>query len=654
MTEQESQDSGRGTDPNRKTSRNDRFLLRYDNRVGNRLMRFTQSLGLFFGANRSCSTESIVSSDASRAFSLICFALCLCGWMGCSGGATPPPTPPTTPGPTVTVKPPEKKYEGPVWFSDAKAVGIDFVHESGISPLRPFPAANGSGLAGLDFDLDGLVDLYFLTGQALPAKPSADSPRNHLYRNLGAWEFEDVSSESRLDLSAYSAGVAVGDYNQDGFPDVYVSCVGKNVFFENMGDGTFAEHPMTVGAENSFPTSAAMFDYNGDGFPDIYVCNYGKWLPEPLFNHPCGTKAKPTYCSPQTVVPAADILLENDGQGGFTDVTKQVGIDEPIGRGQGIIVADMNDDGPIDFYLGNDLNANSFFVNESVDGENGEPRTRFRDITEDSGVAYNNRGVAQAGMGVDAADVDGDGQMDLVVTNFWGEYNSLYINGGDEFYNEQSERWGIASESRPFVGWGVSLTDFNLDTWPDLVVTNGHVDIDPDVGSTDQPPLAWVNNTKGRFRFLGPEAGPFFKTLHQSRGLLTGDFDNDGDQDIVFSNQDAKPELLKNNRIEDDVPAASIKLKLIGTSSSRDVIGADVVVESDGRRQRYQVKGGGSYLTARDTRLVLAANDSADILIRWPNQQASTIENLQAGSEYVVIEPATAEDLVQVFKVKRP
>lgn len=572
--------------------------------------------------------------------------------MGCSGTSprTQPDRPPSTAsqadGPALAITPPEK-HDGPVWFSDAGATGIDFVHNTGISPLRPFPAANGSGIAGLDYDLDGFVDLYFLTGQAFPVQPKAHSPRNQLYRNLGNWTFVNVSSESRLDLSSYSAGVAVGDYNQDGFPDVYISCVGKNVFFENMGDGTFQEHKMEFGVENSFPTSVAMFDFNHDGFPDIYVCNYGEWNAERLLNRPCGNKEHPVYCNPESIHPARDMMLENDGRGGFSDVTKQVGIVDPIGRGQGIVAADMNDDGLVDFYLGNDLNANSFFVNS--------PSHEYRNITENSGVAYDSRGAAQAGMGVDAADVNGDGLVDLIVTNFLGDHNSIYLNAGDEFFNEQSARCGIAAEGQPYIGWGVTLTDFDLDSWCDLVLTNGHVDTNSKTGPHKQPALAWSNDQRGRFRFLGAEAGPHFASAHPGRALVVGDFDNDGDSDIVFGHQDAGPVLLTNNRIgEEDPEPASITLRLIGVESNREAVGASVRVTSAGRSQRYQIKGGGSYLSARDARLVVAVTDSAEVSIRWPNGVESTLEQMSVGTEYAVVEPVEADADVHTFEMKRP
>lgn len=546
------------------------------------------------------------------------------------------------PGSSAAVSEPGPPAEpGAFWFTDVTAqTDVDFRHSTGTNPEKPFPAANGSGLGALDYDLDGWIDLYFVTGTPFPIDPTRPAPVNRFYRNLGNWRFEDVTEHSGLGHNGYSAGVAVGDYDADGFPDVYVTCYGANCLFHNQGDGTFehAERSAHV-ADERWATSAAFLDYDGDGLLDLYVCNYAKWTWET--NQFCGDRDRNirVYCSPYSVEPEPDVLYHNGGDGTFEDATARAGVGDRAGRAQGIVAADLNDDGLVDLYVANDLNPNFLFLNAG-DGT-------FRDATEPSGVAYDAVGQIMSSMGVEAADVDGDGRLDLFVTNFQGERNVLYRNGGDEWFDEQSDHAGLTADSLPWVGWGTSFADFDLDGWPDVVVTNGHVDDNRSLmgqeASDASPPLCW-RNAQGRFEFLGPKAGRYFAERHPGRALIAADLDNDGDQDVVVGHQDQRPALLRNERLAaPSIERPSIVVRLVGTRSNRDAVGSTITLRSDQRTVVEQVKGGGSYLSAPDLHRVFAVDPHETGLrleIRWPSGERSTLAGLRAGQSYVAVEPA--------------
>ncbi len=538
--------------------------------------------------------------------------------------------------------------QGTIYFTAVDDCGIDFRHVSGTSAEKPFPAANGSGVAALDYDLDGRYDLYFATGTPFPIDPSRDSPRNRMYRNLGNWRFEDVTELCGLGHNGYSAGLAVGDYDSDGFPDVYVNCYGSNCLYRNQGDGTFEKIDSTSGAaDERWGTSAAMFDANGDGMLDIYVCNYAVWSMET--NEWCGDRERNVriFCSPRSVPPEQDGLLLNLGDGTFLDVAEPAGLTARPGRGQGVVAADINDDGLTDLYVGNDLHPNALFINETKSHDT----VRFRDVSEASGAAYDYRGESQAGMGVDAADVNRDGRIDLLVTNFEREHNAYYENTGNAIFADVSLVSGLGADSMPWVGWGTTFADFDLDGWPDVIVTNGHVDDNLHLLGRDapyaQPPQLW-RNVAGRFAATGDSAGEYFRKPHSGRALAIVDLDNDGDTDVVIGHQDEVPALLRNERLSNsrsvkETSRRSVRLKLVGTKSNRDAIGATVMLDTGDQSLMQQVKGGGSYLSAHDQRLVFALDadvTSINGTIRWPSGVVSSLVELQRGTSYLVIEPS--------------
>lgn len=542
------------------------------------------------------------------------------------------------------------------WFDDVTAAsGIDFVHVSGDSPEKPFPAANGSGLGMIDFDLDGWQDLMFLTGTPFPINASRKVPRNRIYRNRGELHFEDVTDQTGLGHTGFSAGLAVGDFDNDGFPDVSVTCFGANQMYLNQGDGTFKDVGAQAGVSHAqWGTSAACLDFDNDGFLDLYVCNYGKWSLET--NPFCGDQARGVrvFCSPRSIEPVHDVLYRNLGDGRFENVTEPMGLATVAGRSQGVVAADLNNDGWIDLYVGNDLQANSLFLNRGG--------TKFESVGEFMGAAYDYVGNMQASMGVDAADMNSDGWLDLFATNFEDEHNSLYENLRGEFFDEVAHQRGLARESLPWVGWGTLFADFNLDRRLDVIVVNGHVDNNRrELGqdsSYEQPPLVWRNNGK-RFDFLGAAAGKFFASRSCARGLSTGDLDNDGAVDVVVGHQDAAPMILRNlNRASPEVVSRIIQIRLVGTRSNRDAVGSRLVVADDlkGTSQVRIVRGGGSYLSAHDLRQVLVTsepNESIVTSIHWPNGVHQTLEPLMPGHQYDVVEPDSTDAKPRVLNRRK-
>ncbi len=517
--------------------------------------------------------------------------------------------------------------------------GVDFRHVSGNSDQKPFPAAHGSGVGAIDYDLEGRYDLFFAAGKPFPLGKTSGPPVHRFYRNLGQWKFEDVTGLCGLPDSGYSAGVAVGDFDADGFPDLYVTCIGANRLYRNLGDGTFQDISESSGAnDDKWATSAAFLDYDSDGLLDIYVCNYAKWNYED--RRFCGNQDRGVriFCSPRSVQPEMDRLFRNLGDGTFGDVTDESQIGARSARAQGVLAADVNHDGFIDLYVGNDLHPNSLFIN---DGQG-----RFLDVSEQSGAAYSYRGAAQAGMGVTGADVNRDGHWDLFVTNFEGDYNTLYLNNQSAILADQSRSAGLADGSRPWIGWGTSFVDFDLDGWKDLIVTNGHIDNNLDKLGRDaqyaQPAILW-HNREGIFHQLGEAVGSYFQLPHPGRGLATVDLDNDGDSDIVVTQQDQHPALLRNDyRAASAAGRGSVSIRLIGTSGNRDAVGATLRISDSTGTRIEQIQGGGSYLSAHDLRRIIALTTPDDRFhceVSWPNGARSSISGMKSGGRYVIIEP---------------
>ncbi|MDR3639097.1 MAG: CRTAC1 family protein [Isosphaeraceae bacterium] len=531
----------------------------------------------------------------------------------------------------------------------SKEAGVDFVHFSGMTDKKEFPTANGSGVAVFDYDNDGLLDIYFATATLFPVGSVQKGP-NRLFKNLGGNKFRDVTDASGLEFRGFCHGIVVGDVDNDGDQDVFLCNYGPNVFYLNNGNGTFTDVSKTAGIDRAgWSSGGAFLDYDNDGDLDLYVANYGVWK-YPDDNIFCGDAERHVrlYCSPRSVKTTKHFFYRNNGDGTFTDVYDSVitTLDPETkkrkpnprddGHGFAAVTADLNGDGLIDIYVANDMNPNFLFINLG-DGT-------FDDATESSGAAYDEKGQAQSGMGVDAEDVNGDGLPDLFVTNFANEYNTLYINNRGGYFMDSTPYYGLAADTMPWVGWGTAIVDLDNDGWPDNFVANGHVDDNRRL--LNQPvdyeefPLLFVNLKGKRFRLATRDAGEYFDTKHVGRGAAFGDLDNDGDVDIVVNHKDRPCAVLRNDTKNDN---RWIRLDLQGTKSNRDAIGARVEVVAGDRTIYRQRKGNYSMLSANDPRLLIGVGAVAEVekvTVHWPSGRTSVLEHLKTNQAQKVVEPS--------------
>jgi hypothetical protein len=522
-------------------------------------------------------------------------------------------------------------------FRDAsEASGVAFVHCSGNGPEKDFPTCLGSGIALLDYDGDGWLDLYCASTRTLPLGAPDRSGGNKLYRNRRDGTYEDVTVRAGVGFRGFNHGIAVGDADNNGFPDLYLTNLGPNVLYLNNGDGTFRDATAGSGLECPlWSCGAAFLDYDNDGRLDLYVANYGEWSdhgPRPF----CGDAARKvrSICSPTLISPQRHALFRNKGDGTFEDRTAPAGVLRRDGRGMGVVAADLDGDGRIDLYVANDKCPNFLFLNRG-DGT-------FEDASESSGAAYSAAGEAQGSMGVDAEDLDGDGRPELLVTNFRGEGLALYRNLGGGSFLENAGPSGLVKGSRPYVGWGCALADLDGDGLADLFAVNGHVDDNLSEFGRDvpqaEPARVWRQVGRGAFRVV-EDPGPFFASDHVARGAAFGDLDNDGDLDVVISILDGRPAILLNEL----APRPWLRVELAGRRSNRSAIGAAIVAYREGRPiARRQVKGGGSYLSANDPRVLITPGGAGRVdrvEVRWPSGALSTIEGPAFGRTYRVVEP---------------
>jgi hypothetical protein len=548
----------------------------------------------------------------------------------------------------------------PFRFTDIKpGSGVEFVHISGNDNRKLYPTAFGSGTALFDYDGDGRLDIYFATCAAFPIG-KARQGRNRLFRNLGGGKFRDVTESSGLGFAGFCHGIIAGDIDNDGDADVFLCNYGPNALFRNNGDGTFRDDSHSAGIDKpNWSTGGAMLDYDGDGYLDIYLANYGDWI-YPRDAHRCGNDAIPLFCSPWEIRTRRHVLYHNNKDGTFTDVTDQAGIGRTDGHGFGVVATDLNGDGRTDLYVANDMNPNFLFLNKG-DGT-------FEDVTLTSGAAFDDRGMVQSGMGVDAEDCDGDGRPELFVTNFQNEHIGYYQNLSGSapthsgnlppvVFRETSTLVGLTADSRPWVGWGCALSDFDNDGWPDAFVANGHMDENRrDLAPTmsyPEPPLLFrnvpanrsaQNQMHRRFELSTRDVGSYFVMKHVARGAAFGDIDDDGDIDIVVNHMDAAPAILRN-----DTPSGNrwIRLRLVGTVSNRDAIGTRVEVDAGGRTITRQRKGGCSMESSNDPRLLIGLGKVTEVrklTVRWPSGALSIMKHVAPDKTYEVVEPRTATD----------
>ncbi len=495
----------------------------------------------------------------------------------------------------------------------ADVSGIHWVHSSGKSAERYLPETTGAGCAFLDFDNDGWMDIYLVNSGKCDFFDPNPPLRNALYRNNRDGTFTDVAEKAGVAGGGYGQGVAVGDYDGDGFPDLYVTQYGRSILYHNNGDGTFTDITDKAGvAAPGWSSSAVWFDYDNDGRPDLFVCQFVEFSKAKNKDCRTGEDAKRGYCIPHLYRPTSSWLFHNNGDGTFTDVSKSSGIADHAGKAWGVVATDINNDGLMDLFVANDTVANFLFVNRGV---------KFEEIGEPAGVAYSVEGRPRSGMGVDSADFDQDGWMDLFVANVDREMYSLYRNNHDESFDDQAGVTGIAAATQLMSGWGLKFLDFDNDGELDLFLANGNPDdlieqIHPQVKY--QEPLLLFRNTKKGFQNVSPESGPAFARPRSARGMAVGDFDNNGALDILVSVNDGAPVLLRNN-----VGAQNhwLGIMLVGKKSNPDAIGARITYQAqDLKRSRMKV-GGGSYLSSHDPRIVLGIGQRKKIdwlEVKWP------------------------------------
>jgi enediyne biosynthesis protein E4 len=518
-------------------------------------------------------------------------------------------------------------------FTDVTAsAGIQFHHNTGAYGGKLLPETLGSGCAFLDYDGDGWQDILLLNGMDWPGHRRARSVLK-LYRNNRNGTFTDVTRYAGLDVEMYGMGVAVGDYNNDGFPDIFISCVGQNRLFRNTGRGTFVDvtNSSGLGKRASFSTSALWFDYDRDGLLDLFVCNYVKWAPEhDVF---CSLDGKhKSYCTPEAYHGETCWLFHNRGNGTFEDVTATSGIFDSSSKSLGVAMLDYDHDGWPDLLVANDTQPNKLYRNQ----HNGT----FKDVAVEAGIALSTEGKARAGMGVDAADFDNSGKPGVAITNFDNEMIGLYRMTGNSF-TDVAVQTGVGLPSKDKLGFGCLFVDVNLDGFFDLVAVNGHIDDTVrnvrNVGYA-QPPELFLNQGNGTFREVGAQAGGGFNDPKVGRGLAHGDFDRDGDNDILMTTNHGSAYLYRTDETSGN---HSIRFRLVGTKSNRDAIGAEVKVTCGGVTQSRLVKGGSSYLSQSELPVTfgLGRRDKIDhVEIQWPSGRSEEYKNLSAGHAYEVTE----------------
>ncbi len=513
---------------------------------------------------------------------------------------------------------------------------IDYQNVSGDPSKRLILSSLGNGIALLDFDQDGDLDLFLTNGARLDDDVISEGPGSRLYRNEGDFAFDDVTLAAGGGGGGWAFGSAAGDVDNDGFPDLFVTRFGADLLYRNRGDGTFVESSWDAGiTRESWSASAAFFDGDGDGFLDLYVTSYlsvdPRTLKPPGAGPNCLWLELEVFCGPAGLTPEPDAYYRNNGDFTFTDVTRSsfpAGLASPS---LGVVAGDYDDDGDVDLYVVNDSQPNFLFQNDG-DG-------RFDEVALLSGAAYNMDGLAQAGMGVDMGDLNGDGVFDLFVTNFSHDANTAYFGTGKGLFSDETRGARLRGASWFELGWATRIVDLDNDGDEDLFVANGHVY--PQVDNADAPPsygqrnqIFW-NDGEGRFEEGAFEAGDAIAEERSSRGGAFGDLDDDGDIDIVVLDIDAPPSLLRN-----ELPASNwLVLRLVGRSTNRDGVGVRVVVSAG--HQVKEVHPSGSYLSSNDPRLHFGlgpATRVASIEILWPSGQRETLTDVPAGSVMLVME----------------
>ena len=569
------------------------------------------------------------------------FALAGCNRKS-SNGDTPPSIPVTTIiDPTQVAASPQITAH-PLRFTDvSQAAGLHWAFTNGGTGRHLFIESTGGGVALFDYNHDGLLDIFAVQGGPVPGATDAErhfSTRSVLYRNNGDGTFTDVTEQAGLggDIG-YGMAVSVADYDNDGWPDLYISAYGGNRLFHNNGNGTFNDVTHKAGiadtaAENPWPLSAAWGDYDNDGRLDLFVCHYARW--SLALDKTCkGPDGRPAYCRPQMYEPSVCRLYHNNGDGTFTDVTHKAGIDKLQGKSMSAVWTDYDEDGWPDLFVTNDTMPN-FLLHNNRDGT-------FTDKATLSGVAYSDQGQPLSGMGIGAGDYDHDGREDLFVVNFSGEPKSVFHNIGHGVFESASYQTNIASTNLQFLAFGLEAFDYDNDGWVDLVIGNGHVldRMDPSTAGSSyaQSQQLFHNQHDGTFKedlhSLGDLANP-----RVTRGLAVGDYDNDGDVDVIMVSQQGPMQLYRNDGGNQN---GWLTLRLEGVHANRDAYGAKVTVTTKAGKQTKWVHGSSSYCSHSDTRLTFGLGDETGITggeIVWPRGARQKFGPLPAGRFYWVRE----------------
>jgi len=526
-------------------------------------------------------------------------------------------------------------------FTDAaSSLGLTLANISGEGQNDYIIEANGNGAAFFDYDNDGDMDVLITNGTTLRRYANGGDPVAALYENADG-RFRDRTAQSRIDRKGWASGVCVADYDNDGDQDFFVTAYGPDFLFRNNGNGTFEERAALAGvADKRWGTNCAFGDYDRDGDVDLYVVNYLSFDEKSILKR--GTETcvymgtLRVFCGPKGLTGEADALYSNNGDGTFSDVTARAGIKDPDYYGFGVVFSDLDNDGWPDIYVANDSVPNLLFRNKR-DGT-------FEEMGLISGAALNLFGKAQAGMGVAVGDYDGNGLFDLFVTNFAEDTNTLYQNTGGMLFSDVTLESGAARASRPHLGWGTGFADFDNDGWPDLFIANGHVypEVDrlKEVSRYQQPKELYRNLGNGRFTEVAATLGGDLMMPRPARGAAFGDYDNDGDIDVLSINMNSRPNLYRN----DGGKNSWIGFRLVGTSSNRDAIGARIEIEAGGRTQVGEVRSGGSYLSHNDMRVHFGLGPATRVdrvRIRWPDGKTEMREGINA-RQYVTIREGAA------------
>jgi len=536
-----------------------------------------------------------------------------------------------------------------------RAAGIDFRLTCGSKEKLYVVETQCGGAAAFDYDNDGWMDILVVDGSTLEDYRAGKCHPPRLYRNQHDGTFIDVSAKSGLNFCGWGYGVAVGDFDNDGWEDVYITGFHGSALYRNNHDGTFSDVTAKAGVANAdrWGTSAAFGDYDNDGNLDLYIANYVdvdiNYLPKFGDGPFCQYRGIPVNCGPRGLKGSRDRLYHNNGDGTFTDVTEKLGIDPESYYGLGVEWLDYDKDGCLDLYVADDSSPSLLYHNNCKGG--------FTEIGAEAGVAYSSDGREQAGMGVDAADYDRDGWPDIVKTNFSDDTNNLYHNDRNGEFTDVAGAAGIGAISIPFLGFGAKFLDFDNDGWPDLFIANGHVDPQVEgqafgVGYAERPFL-FHNSKNGKFEEIGERAGPALRRKYVGRAALTADFWNRGREDLLMTNLDGSPVLLRN---EAPMPGHWLRIKTVGTKSNRDGFGARVEITADGSTRYSEVRAGSSFESSSDPRLHFGLGSATHVdagVIRWPSGQVDKFGPEAADQELVIEEGRGVIQRRSATKAKR-